>query len=318
MLKNIISITEYNATHNIIILFGIKIKFPKREFVKVQKQFPYETYKKNNVPITTIPPAEGQLRDIQLANLALLREMDYVCKQNNLKYWIDFGTLLGAVRHKGFIPWDDDVDLGMLREDYDKLIAAFNRSCRNLDIFADFVICANKPCQSIIKIQHKKCPHLFVDIFPYDNYGQIIPKDLQVAESTKIKNLREVMQKDCPKKALISEILSVVNKNRKNILNIPNEDCDYIWGIDFNHHWKNWFASKEMLFPLKEIEFENNLFPCINNIEGYLEKVYGNYMGYPKKFGYGHNMFAKLTQEELTIVKELRSECEKSFNIRNI
>ena len=54
--------------------------------------------------------------------LDLLFKLDEVCKKYNLKYWLDGGSLLGAIRHKGFIPWDDDVDLVMFRDDYDKLV----------------------------------------------------------------------------------------------------------------------------------------------------------------------------------------------------
>ena len=66
-------------------LLGLKIKFPKSEYSKKKKESPYYYYKKNNIDITTLPPATGQLRDIQLANLALLKELDYVCKQNGLQ-----------------------------------------------------------------------------------------------------------------------------------------------------------------------------------------------------------------------------------------
>ena len=61
------------------------------------------------------------IREIQLTNLKSLKKLDEVCKKYNLKYWAAYGTLLGAIRHDGFIPWDDDLDVGMLREDYEKL-----------------------------------------------------------------------------------------------------------------------------------------------------------------------------------------------------
>ena len=63
---------------------------------------------------------EINIRDLQLAELEILKEFIRVCKELNLKYFLYGGTLLGCIRHQGFIPWDDDADVAMLREDYEK------------------------------------------------------------------------------------------------------------------------------------------------------------------------------------------------------
>ena len=64
------------------------------------------------------------LEEIKETELNILVDFDKLCKENNLYYTLCGGTLLGAIRHKGFIPWDDDIDIGMYREDYERLKAA--------------------------------------------------------------------------------------------------------------------------------------------------------------------------------------------------
>lgn len=74
------------------------------------------------------------LRKAQLIMLDMLIEFDAICKKHQLQYWLDSGTLLGAVRHQGFIPWDDDIDLSMPIEDYNKLLEIANNEFSS-DIF---------------------------------------------------------------------------------------------------------------------------------------------------------------------------------------
>lgn len=304
--SKIFSIQNYGETHRLLYLFGIKIKFMKSQYARKKKQLSYYYYKENNIDITTLPPAEGQLRDIQLANLALLRELDHVCKKSGLQYWLDFGSVLGAVRHKGFIPWDDDIDVGMMREDYDRIIDAFEKYSRDPDIYVDLKGSEKNNCQYFLKVMHRQCPHLFVDIFPYDRSGEILTVEEQRLKTLEIKKLRKKMQQLSENKNR-DDVLEIIKNGRRELLGTDKKDAesDLVWGIDFNHAWKNWYYSNDTIFPLKEIEFEGEKFLCINNIDKFLSEVYGDYMAYPRNITCGHSMLVKLSEKESGIIKKL-------------
>lgn len=78
-------------------------------------------------PLQSIKLTSDQLRRLQLTEMELLIEFDRICRKNKIKYTIIGGTLLGAVRHKGFIPWDDDADVALLRSDYDAFVKALDQ-----------------------------------------------------------------------------------------------------------------------------------------------------------------------------------------------
>jgi len=300
-IENILSITDYNETHNILRLFGIKIKFPKLEHYKEKLENPYYYYKKNKLDITKVPTATGQIRNIQMANLSLLKELDYVCSQNGLQYWLDFGTLLGAIRHKGFIPWDDDIDVSMIRTDYNKIIDAFNKSSRNPDIYANYVYLGKG--QTIIKVLHKKCTSLFLDIFPYEYSNKILTKEEKIKKTKELKQIRQKLSKNSHL-TTPNEILSEVKKLQAKI--IPDkyvEKSDVQYSLEYFYTEPVWVHSYDTIFPLKRIEFESFSALGINKPIEYLNNIFGDYMAYPKKIGFGHNAYKKLSEEESDLIR---------------
>lgn len=120
------------------------------------------------------------LKELQDKELEILLSIDRVCKQLNIEYILMYGTLLGAVRHKGFIPWDDDIDIAMTRENYDKFVSeAANYLPEHLQIQH---YSHEKECPNIyVKVRDKNTTFLhkehidldivqgiFVDIFPIE------------------------------------------------------------------------------------------------------------------------------------------------------
>ena len=85
------------------------------------------------------------IRTLQLRILGNLLAVDTVCREHSLRYYIYDGTMLGAVRHKGFIPWDDDLDIAMPREDYETFIAHANEWLEEPYEFVSFETDATYP-----------------------------------------------------------------------------------------------------------------------------------------------------------------------------
>ncbi len=284
-------------------IFGIKITYPKREYLKKKQENPYYYYKKNNIDITTLPPATGQIRDIQLANLALLKELDYVCKQNGLTYWANFGTLLGTVRHKGFIPWDDDIDVSMMRKDYDKINDAFKNSSRNPDIYADYTIDRHKNC--LIKVQHKKCPLLFVDIFPCDFANGDADYISREKLTAKLKKYRKKFVKDKSVTTAEQMKAKVVDFNKNILKTSEDKEGLVVYGLEYGYTEPIWVQPYETIFPVKPMKFEDFEIMSVNDPETYLKETMGDYMDYPKRIGVGHSALLNIEDDERKIIEEL-------------
>lgn len=133
---------------------------------------------------------ELSLEDTRPYQLSILDSIDLCCKNNNIKYSLGFGTLLGAVRHKGFIPWDDDIDLFMTRDNYNKFIDAYNDnrykmlSNRDKDWGWSYIRVYDPTTAVIFKESYESVRKhgIWVSVFPFDH----LPDDKY--ERKKIKN----------------------------------------------------------------------------------------------------------------------------------
>lgn len=126
-----------------------------------------------------------QLRQLQLIQTDILVEFDRVCRENNIRYILDAGTLLGAIRHKGFIPWDDDIDVRMLRSDYEKFREIADDKLSGGVYFQDHINDKYYPWiyskvrlegTKAVRLGQEKIPMkdgIFIDIFPCDG----VPED---------------------------------------------------------------------------------------------------------------------------------------------
>ena len=313
-LKNILDFSSKDESHLKIKIFGfIKFSVLRKELAErkssLHKTFLY--YKKNNIDITTFPKANGALRDIQIAELSLLKELDYVCKKNNFDYWLDFGTLLGAVRHKGFIPWDDDVDVSMPREHYEQIIETFKKDSRNEKIQIEYYRHCNKTPNYIIRLHYEGYP-ICLDIFPYDFYGDTIQEEDRKKITEKIRSIRMPVTAKIEEEGLSLDELSYAVENMKSQILVngfckKNKNSSLVWGVDFAHIWSQWCWNYNTIYPLSEVDFEGIKFNAPNNCDEYLTQVFGNYMDYPKEFCCGHTAF-KLSDKTISEIKELIKE----------
>ncbi len=257
---------------------------------------------KNGIEYYTIP----HLRDLQLLMLDLLQTVDKIARENDIPYWIDGGTLLGAIRHNGFIPWDDDVDICLMKEDYDRLLPLLDEYTKDKDDLS-LMYYNNEKYQhwsdiltsDRIRIEYNGMQRLTrMDIFPMklvknevseieeDKYitdllnwfskgkTKYFPK---IKETYKFDNLKDALKE---KKKFFESFHNLHLKKNSEIVNKTDLLVDYSFGNNYisgERDYKNYSD----IFPLKEIEFEGYRFLCPKNIDKYLNVLYGDYLKLP-------------------------------------
>jgi len=253
-----------------------------------------------------------QLRALQSVQLELLVEFDRICHKHHLNYQLFAGSLLGCVRHKGFIPWDDDVDVCMSREDYDRfcLLASdeldptifLQTSSSDPGYLLQFAKLRRNDSKMVEQYMIQRPQHhgVFIDIFPLD----------KLPNSVMIQNLQRIFLETLRlvELARISEILSQSNRIPQRWVPFVSFVCGLIpkrmldgmqtWGSTFfntgdskilchftngvtRHRLKRFTRPQESCESSVEADFEGHRFFIPKDADDVLKKMYGDYMRLP-------------------------------------
>jgi lipopolysaccharide cholinephosphotransferase len=251
-----------------------------------------------------------QLKKIHKIQLEMALEVKKICDKYNIKYFIIAGTLLGAVRHKGFIPWDDDLDIGMLREDYDKFIQCAEKELsseyflQTWDTDSGFglpIAKVRKNGTKFVEINSAKTSGhngIYIDIFPFDNVptSKIAQKIHDI--STYILKRIILCQVGYElwldgskfKKAVYKVVNSIakitsLDKNKKllekQMKKYNSDKTEYAVAFGGAYGYSRERIRREWVENLTPIKFEDEEFMCPKNYNAYLTHFYGDYMKPP-------------------------------------
>lgn len=246
-----------------------------------------------------------ELRRLQLIDTEILTEVVKVLDKYDLRYYMIAGTLLGAVRHKGFIPWDDDMDVGLMRKDYEFFLENY---VDNDKFYLQAIERDNNYWNMYAKLRMKNTlmeeerlkdldvpKEIFIDIFPIDNapsggYDKIkikanIAKILKMSLLVKMKvaHLYEcnfkIITKICSwlPKGLIYKI------NKKIMTSYKDDNSTYTITYLSEYAIKRGYLLRNVYLPAKECKFEDRFYKVPNDVDFYLKNMYGDYMTLPKE-----------------------------------
>ena len=254
------------------------------------------------------------LRKVQLVQLEMAKEVKRVCKELNIDYHLDSGTLLGAVRHKGFIPWDDDLDIGMTRSNYEKFIKQAPSILSN-DYFLQTWYSDKEFGLPFAKLRKKGTLYIeegaqyssaengfYIDIIPYNVYPNGFLQ--KIIQGSKYDLYRRLILMKCnytPWKAddsnnlvkkfiyLPFKFLSVfftkeilIRSYEKTCTRYENKNYKFCFPSGTSNYGK-WIINRKCLLKLNLLKFEDDYFLCPKDYDVYLKAVYGNYMELPPK-----------------------------------
>lgn len=239
-------------------------------------------------------PEGSKLRKTQLELLEILVDLAEICDQNNIQWWLSSGTLLGAARHKGFIPWDDDIDIVMLRKDAKRLEKILHKMDSDKYVYqsmksdVEYVNAFGKfrKREGEVEITQGRYKYLnykglFVDIFRIEKTSYAIARiaraiywNLQYPTiKIKWRWLRHLLIRSVEifSFCFLLPILRLIGK--------INPKGEYHYNLGMGWYRSTYFAQD--IFPLSTIEFEGHTFPAPKNVDKYLQGVYGDWRKIP-------------------------------------
>lgn len=245
----------------------------------------------------------NEINNEQFKEIALniLLDFDKVCRENGIKYSLAYGTLLGAVRHKGYIPWDDDIDIIMLREEYEKFLKIRNKlseqhtfiSIETNDLYSASLAKIYDNRTVLKETLHRDLCDIgvYIDIFVYDFVPENVIKRRMLYYFALASRKAWAFSTYYPKSKMIFEkILRDKAKNwqlgRKTNLLLnkmlkSQQKSSLVCAMLFVYAW-DWETFKiSDVNSLSEIEFEGFRFSCFKNYDLFLKRWYGDYMKLP-------------------------------------
>ncbi len=251
-----------------------------------------------NFPPTNAPQAVGKLRRYQEECTNLLLEFNDICKELGASFWLTAGTLLGAVRHRGFIPWDDDMDICIMEDDFEKVKDYFIKHKKFISEESSKTTSTNYkgvflidwyPGSYKLKMLNNGEFTPFIDIFV--NYN--LPAGRTVSEQYQaIKKLKPALNEVLNKKGIEKYKDYLISEQKK--ITSPKKEEFIFWGLQFARMVRDpkniqiFSSLADDIFPLAKLSFENHEFNVPKNYEKYLTNMYGDFYSYPQKLDPKH------------------------------
>ena len=238
------------------------------------------------------------LRACQLKELEILKEIDRICRLHQIPYWLDGGTLLGAVRHGGFIPWDDDIDIAMRLEDLSRFKEAALRELRPEFFLQTAETDPECPVTGVkVRDMNSLCVEgredmtaryqkgLFVDIFPFIDYPDMSARTVKrvakgICKSHAILHAPHPYTLRAVAEWVKFTTLNVWYHIEWKILCATRKKGTYLSNILTNNGY-GIMHRIDSVYPIGEIQFEGYTFCAPHNPDAYLKDLYKNYMQLP-------------------------------------